>query len=337
MFDQATGSLDAKHRGFFAEKGDARQVWARRRDGSLTFLAEGGVTDEIRDACRRGDMRCPMGSCADPRFVARGGQQRRHHFAHVVAHVKHANAAVWRTEATAMLTDWARGLRGVDVTSSDDGQWGTITAQSERTGRVVSLRVTYDRRARPSIDERADERQQLLVGHTRGLLLPREVCRWRPADAWWCGAGQLVDSIVSTRGYALAVNPQQRLVATLIETAAAKHAGLLAPSAHSVAPLLCIVEAIDTCRLQATGIETQALTQAREGGALDRYRHVAALHRVAGHGRPASTGGAHQGMDPRQAAFLRRAEGLDTEARLQLIREMFLPQTDDAGDRQEEV
>jgi hypothetical protein len=332
MFDQATGNLDAKHRGFFAEKGDARQVWARRQDGSVVFLKDGGVNDEIRDACRRGDLTCPMASCPDPRFVARGGQERRHHFAHVVAHLKHANAEVWRSEAATMLAEWAGRHSWLDVTSSDDGRWAEVAARSQKTGHVVRLRVTYDRRAHPDEAALGDESQQLLIGHTRALLLPREVCRWRPKDAWWCGAPQLLDTIVSWRGYALAVNPEKRLVATIIETRGAKQAKLLTRSAYDVAPLLCILEDLADCRLSATGIETRALAQARESGALQRYQDLAAL-RLAANRPPASprtgapTRGAQDtppGADARQAEYLRRAEGLDDEARLQLLREMFL-------------
>jgi hypothetical protein len=33
VFRQATGTINARHRGFFAEAGDARQVWARRNSG----------------------------------------------------------------------------------------------------------------------------------------------------------------------------------------------------------------------------------------------------------------------------------------------------------------
>jgi hypothetical protein len=229
---------------FFATAGDARQVWARRRDQQppgVFFLPEGGVTDEIRRQCAAGELVCPMADCPDPRFIARGGDIRRHHFAHHVAHVKHATAAVWRTEAMTMLADWAAHYRRADVDAEDRDGVARVRVRSQRSGRRVELRVTYDRRYEPSLEDLAESSTQLLVGHTRGLLLPREPCQAR-SDAWWCGEGRLVGEIVYRAGWAVAVNPEQRLVATLVGSYLARDAGLIDRRAYSAYPLLSLSE-----------------------------------------------------------------------------------------------
>lgn len=77
--------------------------------------------------------------------------------------------------------------------------------------------MTYDRRYEPPPEVFADSSTQLLVGHTRGLLLPRQACRER-ADAWWCGEGRLVGEIAYRDGWAVAVNPEQRLIATVLDS-----------------------------------------------------------------------------------------------------------------------
>ena len=55
MFDQATGSIDSQHRGFFADAGDVRQVWAWSADEKrVVYLPEDGVDDAIRRGLPRG-------------------------------------------------------------------------------------------------------------------------------------------------------------------------------------------------------------------------------------------------------------------------------------------
>ena len=260
MFRQATATIDARHRDFFAEAGDVRQVWARRvsqRRPAVFFLPEGGVTDEIRRQCTAGELVCPMADCPDPRFIARGRDVRRHHFAHRVAHVKHATAAVWRTEAMTMLADWAGHYRGAEVEIEDRDGLARVRVRSQRSGRQVELRVTYARRYEPPLEEPVESSLQLLVGHTRGVLLPREACRERP-DAWWCGEGRLVGELAYRDGWALAVNPEQRLVGTLVSSYAARDAGLLKHHGHGAYPLLCIVCTLDACRLTEHGLLTPA-------------------------------------------------------------------------------
>ncbi len=326
MFQKATATIDARHRDFFAAAGDARQLWARRRDQQppgVFFLPEGGVTDEIRRRCAAGELVCPMADCPDPRFIARGGDIRRHHFAHHVAHVKHATAAVWRTEAMTMLADWAGHYRGADVDAEDRDGLARVRVRSRRSGRRVELRVTYDRRYQPSLEDLAESSAQLLVGHTRGLLLPREPCQAR-SDAWWCGEGRLVGEIVYRAGWAVAVNPEQRLVATLVGSYLARDAGLIDRRAYSAYPLLCIVCELDACRLSERGVLTptaERLLEHRQERARAAARAAARTDRPAGPIPPSPP----PRRDDREAEYLRRAEGLNTEQRLALIKEMFLP------------
>lgn len=331
MFRQGTGTIDARHRGFFAEAGDARQVWARRDGGGkadVFFLPEGGVNDEVRRDCSEGRLVCPMADSPDPRFIARGGTVRRHHFAHRVAHVKHAAAAVWRHETMGMLADWATRYRGAQVDAHDGDRAATVRIRSERTGHEVELQVTYDRRFEAPLEQLRDPSRQLLVGHTRGLLLPREPCRELP-DAWWCGTSRLVAELLVESGWALAVNPEQRLVATVLDGYVALRAGLLPRSTRIPHPLLCLVCALDSCALTEHGLTTPTAEhliaqRAREHATPPREAEPVAstrraLHEEPGASRPAASG------DARQADYLRRAEGLNTEQRLALIKEMFLP------------
>jgi hypothetical protein len=334
VFQQPTATIDNRHRDFFAAAGDARQVWARRRGDqppAVFFLADGGVTDEIRRQCAAGELVCPMADCPDPRFIARGGEIRRHHFAHHVAHVKHATAAVWRTEAMTMLADWAHHYRGAEVDAEDRDGLARVRVRSQRSGRHVELRVTYDRRYEP-VDELADSSTQLLVGHTRGLLLPRRACRER-SDAWWCGEGRLVAEIVYRDGCALAVNPEQRLIATLVSSHTASQAGLIDHRAPAY-PLLCIAGHLDACQLSERGVLTPAAKQLlaykqeRERAfaeAAARSEWPAARVPPTQPPRPDDREPKPSRRDDRQAEYLCRAEGLTTEQRLALIKEMFLP------------
>jgi hypothetical protein len=318
VFEQATATVDACHRECFAAAGEARQVWARvpsQRLPAVFFLTEGGVSEEIRRRCTAGELVCPMADFPDPRFIARGGDVRRHHFAHRVAHVKHATAAVWRTEAMTMLADWAGHYRAAGVETEDRDGLARVRVRSQRSGRQVELRVTYDRRYDPPLEELAGSSRQLLVGHTRGLLLPRQACRER-ADAWWCGEGRLVGELTYRDGWALAVNPEQRLVATLVSSYAARAAGLL-----------CIVCALDACRLSEHGPLTPAAQRLLE----HRQQHDRAVdHPPPRLVAPAAPVPAAPPVPPprdaRQAEYVRRAEGLTIEQRLALIKEMFLPQ-----------
>lgn len=329
MFRQATGTIDSRHRGFFAEAGDARQVWARRHgaggEGGVFFLADGGVTDEVRRDCAGGRLVCPMADCPNPRFIARGGELRRHHFAHRVAHVKHATAAVWRHEAMTMLADWAARYRGAEVDVDEDDRAATVRIRSQPTGRQVELQVTYDRRFNAPLEALRDPSRQLLVGHTRGLLLPREPCP-ELTDAWWCGTSRLVGELILWRGFAVAVNPEQRLVGTLLDIYAALRVGVLARSARTPHPTLCVVDKLDDCKLSEHGLTTptaqrliaertrqpaRTTTPPRDPQPTAAPQHTAPRPGVAG--------------DARQAEYLRRAQGLDTEQRLALLKEMFLP------------
>lgn len=64
---------------------DPRQLYALdRRNGRLVYLPD-GVADVFRADCDAGYLICPLPSCADPRYLAVGGSERRHHFRHRAA------------------------------------------------------------------------------------------------------------------------------------------------------------------------------------------------------------------------------------------------------------
>jgi hypothetical protein len=251
MFEQATGVADERHRSFFDRTGEVRQVWARRSDGSLFYLADGGVNEQIRAAARDGQLSCPYPNCPDPRFIARGGHERRHHFAHRVASQEHQPTAVWRHQALLMLADWcSRTYPQIRIELDDRSDAGSMSLHSPHTGRTLTLTVTYDRRYQPSTPSPG---HQVLLGHARALLLPRPEPTPTPRQ-WWCGAGRLVSDITSLHGWALAINPQERLIGTLVDGYLARSAGLIRGPVR--APVLCIVDEIDTARLDAEGLHT---------------------------------------------------------------------------------
>ena len=72
MFDGAAAAIDERHRDFFADAGDARQVWARDEEtGGLFYLAEGGVDQEVRDRCDAEHGRNPDASLSRKNRAAR--------------------------------------------------------------------------------------------------------------------------------------------------------------------------------------------------------------------------------------------------------------------------
>src|ERR1039458_4652459 len=184
MFDQATALADPRHRAFFGREGEVRQVWARRGDGNLFYLADDAVDDEVRAVAHAGQLICPYPGCPDPRFIAKGGSERRHHFAHQEAGQEHRSTAVWHYQALLMLTDWVTGrYPHLEVTLDDSEDGAGLSIRSPRSGRVLRLTVTYDRRYQPPPPAPGE---QLLVGHSRALLLPRQETQATPG-CWWCG------------------------------------------------------------------------------------------------------------------------------------------------------
>jgi hypothetical protein len=150
MFEQATATADSRHRAFFDRSGEVRQVWARQADGALFYLADGAVDSDVRVAARAGRLTCPYPGCPDPRFIAKGGNERRHHFAHQVAGQEHRTTAAWRHQALLMLADWsARRYPELEVDLDDREEGESLRLRSPRSGRVVRLTVTYDRRYQP--------------------------------------------------------------------------------------------------------------------------------------------------------------------------------------------
>ncbi len=228
-------------------------MWARRADGSLFYLAVGGVDPEVRAAASADRLTCPYPGCPGPRFIAKGGQERRHHFAHQVAGQEHRTSAGWRHQALLMLADWsARRYPHLEIDLDDREDGESLALRSPRTGQMVRLTVTYDRRYQAAGLAPAE---QLLVGHSRALLLPRREADGAPGR-WWCGEGRLVGDLVAERGWALAVNPQERLIATLAEAELVRGAGLVQDRMREA--LLCIVGELQHARLDAAGVHTPA-------------------------------------------------------------------------------
>ena len=255
MFERPTATYDQHHRGFFNTSKEPRQVWAYdSARGQIVYLPDNAIDNSVRDACRHGRLRCPIPHCPDPRLIAKGGAERRHHFAHKVAHTRHDSAAVFRTEAIAMLAAWARRYRGAQISSRHEGGLGIVTIRSAASGNSTELAVTYDPRHEPT----PTARRQLLVGHTRALLLPRgEHPQLR--DAWLCGDPRLVGRLIAEHGAALAINPERQLVATVLTTPTAARIGLI-PTPTTGHPTICLTCHIDDCRLDAHGtITTPAL------------------------------------------------------------------------------
>lgn len=140
---------------------------------------------------------------------------------------------------------------------------------------MVRLTVTYDRRYQPPTSA---DGEQLLLGHTRGLLLPRREADDAPGR-WWCGKGRLLGDLIAEHGRALAVNPQERLVATVADAHLAREAGLIRVPPSEL--LLCVVDELEHARLDADGLHTpagDALDKAlkrRRAAEADRERHMA--------------------------------------------------------------
>ena len=214
MFDRASGRADGRHRAFFQTGGDLCQVWARRNDGTLFYLPDGAVDDQVRNDVHAGRLTCPYPGCPDPHFVAKGGPIRRHHFAHKIGGAGHSAAAGWRHQGLLMLAEWSR-RRYPQIQAEIDDDQGALRLRSPRSGNEVVLAVTYD----PGW--RAPGTAQVLVGHSRRLLLPRQHIDGQP-EQWRCGRGRLVGELVYECGWALAVNPQERRVATLVDSAVAR-------------------------------------------------------------------------------------------------------------------
>lgn len=265
MFDRLTATAAHEAGDFFANAGAPSQVWARwansvgQRDPF--YLAPGGVTPEVRKLCATGQLLCPVAGCPAPEFVARGGPERRHHFAHYPgAGVTHQDRQIWLREAIAMLAVWVGVHPG--ITGAEDGD--TVSATSNRSGVTVTMRVVYDNGFDPAADLMQATRQ-VLVGHARRLLLPRQECA-DVQDAWWCGRPRLVGQLLDQQGHVIAVNPEQRRVATLVDAATARQAGVLPPGAAGGYPVVALVRELAQCRLTERGLMTPVRAR------LDAYR-----------------------------------------------------------------
>jgi hypothetical protein len=261
MFDHATAVADRRHRAFFDRAGEVRQVWAQRTDGTSFYLADGGVDDQVRADAHAGELSCPYPGCPDRRFIAKGGAERRHHFAHHVAGQEHRTSSASRHQALLMLADWShRRYPHLEVELDDREDNDSLRLYSPRADRWVRLTVTYDRRYQLPA---AAPGTQVLVGHSRALLLPRKEAEG-PPGLWWCGEGRLVGDLVARRGWALAINPQERLIATVTTEDLGRAAGVVQDRAAGL--LLCVVAELDDARLDGDGLHTAV------SDAIDRER-----------------------------------------------------------------
>jgi len=276
MFEHATAVADSRHRAFFDRAGEVRQVWAQRTDGTWFYLADGGVDDQVRADAHAGELTCPYPGCPDRRFVAKGGAERRHHFAHHVGGQEHGSTSAWRHQALLMLADWSqRRYPDLELELDDREDNESLRLRSPRSGRLVRLTVTYDRRyelATPAPGA------QLLVGHSR--LRPRDEVDGAPG-VWWCGKTRLVGDLIADRGWALAVNPQERLIATVTTGDLARAAGGIHGRRGGL--LLCVVGELERARLDADGLHTlvsdavdQELERRRAAEAAESERRRAA-------------------------------------------------------------
>ena len=65
----STAIADSRHRAFFDRAGEVRQVWARQADGTLFYLADGAVDDDVRAAAHTGRLTCPYPGCPAPELI----------------------------------------------------------------------------------------------------------------------------------------------------------------------------------------------------------------------------------------------------------------------------
>jgi hypothetical protein len=122
----------------------------------------------------------------------------------------------------------------------------------------------------------------------------------------------------------------------VVDSYAARDAGLIDRRAPSAYPLLCTVCELGACRLSERGVLTPTIERLLE----HREKRGRAVSRAAARperptavvppARPPRRDDRDREAKPtprddREAEYLRRAEGLTTEQRLALIKEMFLP------------
>lgn len=88
---------------------EPRQVWARdvRRPGIELVFLRVGAAEDLRDACHRGRLICPLPDCPDPAFTSRAGVYRDH-FVHTGHAAKHAAETVAHFTAKHMIGQWLR-------------------------------------------------------------------------------------------------------------------------------------------------------------------------------------------------------------------------------------
>jgi hypothetical protein len=177
-----------------------------------------------------------------------------------------------------MLTDWITGrYPHLQLTPDDDA---TLSIRSPRSGRVVRLRVTYDRRYHLPVPTSGE---QVLLGHSRALLLPRQEAKGAPS-CWWCGEGRLTGEIIAEHGWVVAINPHGRLIATATTSELAR-AAHLTQDRHRI-PLLCVVDELERARLDENGLHTPASDRIdqerarRRAAAAERERRVQAEARA---------------------------------------------------------
>lgn len=169
---------------------EPRQVWARdvRRPGIELVFLRVGAAEELRDACHRSWLICPLPDCPDPAFTTRAGVYRDH-FVHTGHATKHAAETVAHFTAKHMIGQWLRKRHPdanvtVDESTVETGQRPDVLAIFP-DGSRLAFEVQYSGLGYKAWAGRHDGyvvsgiRDVWLWGHLRRWLRPP---RSQPAD-----------------------------------------------------------------------------------------------------------------------------------------------------------
>ena len=197
MFEQATATVDSRHRGFFdAGRGPAGVGAASRRDPVLSRRRRrrrGGAGGRAR-----GSADLPVSGLPRSAVHRQGRQRAPPPLRAQVAGQEHRSTAAWRHQALLMLADWtARRYPHLEAELDDREEGESLQLRSPRTGRVGAA----DGHLRPPLPAAGTGAR----ASSCWSALARAAAARREADGaparWWCGEGRLVgDSSPTTDG-----------------------------------------------------------------------------------------------------------------------------------------